>query len=68
MHFEKSGNNPVVTVIVWLTVHAISENALITPALVLPQLSVGEMTLRLYTALDYSQNSARALRRAPNGT
>ena len=26
---------------------------------VLPPLSVGEMTLRLYTALNYSQNSAR---------
>ena len=30
-------------------------------------LSVGEMTLRLYAALNYSQNSARDLRRALNG-
>ena len=34
---------------------------------VLPLLSVGEMTLRLYTALNYSQNSARDLRRTLNG-
>ena len=30
----------------------------------LPPLSVGEMTLRLYAALNYSQNSARDLCRA----
>ena len=35
--------------------------------LVLLLLSVGEMTLRLYAALNYSQNSARDLRRALNG-
>ncbi len=35
--------------------------------MVLPPLSVGEMTLRLYTALNYSQNSAHDLRRALNG-
>ena len=29
--------------------------------LVLPPLSIGQMTLRLYGALDYSQNSARDL-------
>ena len=34
--------------------------------LVLPPLSVGEMTLKLYAALNYSQNSARDLRRALN--
>ncbi len=34
---------------------------------VLPPLSVGEMTLRLYTALNYSQNSACDLRRTLNG-
>ena len=34
---------------------------------VLPPLSVGEMTLRLYGALNYSQNSARDLRCAVNG-
>ena len=34
---------------------------------VLPPLSVGEMTLRLYGALNYSQNSAHDLRRALNG-
>ena len=34
---------------------------------VLPPLSVGEMTLRLYAALNYSQNIARDLRRALNG-
>ena len=34
---------------------------------VLPPLSVGKMTLRLYAALNYSQNSARDLRRALNG-
>ena len=34
---------------------------------VLPPLSVGEMTLRLYAALNYSQNSARDFRRALNG-
>ena len=34
---------------------------------VLPPLSVGEMTLRLYGALNYSQNSARDLRCALNG-
>ena len=34
---------------------------------VLPPLSVGEMTLRLYGALSYSQNSARDLRCALNG-
>ena len=33
---------------------------------VLPPLSVGEMTLRLYGALNYSQNSARDLRCALN--
>ena len=35
--------------------------------LVLPPLSVGEMTLRLYGALNYSQNRARDLRCALNG-
>ena len=35
--------------------------------LVLPPLSVGEMALRLYGALSYSQNSARDLRCALNG-
>ena len=35
--------------------------------LVLPPLSVGEMTLRLYAALNYSQNSAHDLRRTVNG-
>ncbi len=40
---------------------------LITDTLVLPPLSVGEMTLRLYGALNYSQNSARGLRCAING-
>ena len=34
---------------------------------VLPPLSVGEMTLRLYAALNYSQYSAHDLRRALNG-
>ena len=34
--------------------------------LVLLLSSVGEMTLRLYTALSYSQNSARDLRCALN--
>ena len=34
---------------------------------VLPPLSVGKMTLRLYGALNYSQNSARDLRCALNG-
>ena len=34
---------------------------------VLPPLSVGEMTLRLYAALNYSQNSAHDLRRTVNG-
>ena len=34
---------------------------------VLPPSSVGEMTLRLYGALSYSQNSACDLRRALNG-
>ena len=33
---------------------------------VLPPSSVGEMTLRLYGALSYSQNSARDLRCALN--
>ena len=33
----------------------------------LPPLSVGEMTLRLYGVLSYSQNSARDLRCALNG-
>ena len=31
-------------------------------------ISVGEMTLRLYAALNYSQNSAHDLRRALSGT
>ena len=35
--------------------------------LVLPPSSVGEMTLRLYGALNYSQNSIRDLRFALNG-
>ena len=35
--------------------------------LVLPPLSVGEMTLRLYAALNYSQNRAHDLRRTVNG-
>ena len=35
--------------------------------LVLPPSSVGKMTLRLYCALSYSQNSARNLRCALNG-
>ena len=34
---------------------------------VLPPLSVGEMTLRLYAALNYSPNRAHDLRRALNG-
>ena len=34
---------------------------------VLPPLSVGEITLRLYAALNYSQNSAHDLRRTING-
>ena len=34
---------------------------------VLPPSSVGEMTLRLYGALDYSRNSVRDLRFALNG-
>ena len=34
---------------------------------VLPLLSVGEMTLRLYGALNYSQNSPHDLRCALNG-
>ena len=34
---------------------------------VLPPLSVGEMTLRRYAALNHSQNSAHDLRRALNG-
>ena len=34
---------------------------------VLPPSSVGEMTLRLYGALNYSQNSIRDLRFALNG-
>ena len=34
---------------------------------VLPPLSVGEMTLRLYGALNYSRNSVRDLRCALNG-
>ena len=34
---------------------------------VLLPLSVGEMTLRLYAALNYSQNGARDLRRTLNG-
>ena len=33
---------------------------------VLPPLSVGEMALRLYGALNYSQNRAHDLRYAPN--
>ena len=36
-------------------------------AVVPPPLSVGEMTLRLYRTLNYSQNSAHDLRRALNG-
>ena len=38
-----------------------------TASLVLPPLSVGEMTLRLDGALNYSQNSAHDLRRALEG-
>ena len=38
-----------------------------SPKWVLPLSSVGEMTLRLYGALNYSQNSARDLRCALNG-
>ena len=34
---------------------------------VLPSLSVGEMTLRLYGALNYNQNSAHDFRCALNG-
>ena len=34
---------------------------------VLPPLSVGEMTLRLYGAINYSQNNARDLRCTLNG-
>ena len=37
------------------------------PCAVLPSSSVGKMTLRLYGALSYSQNSARDLRCALNG-
>ena len=43
------------------------QRALIFEQAVLPLLSVGEMTLRLYAALNYSQNSALDLRRALNG-
>ena len=35
--------------------------------LVLPPLSVGKITLRLYAALNYSQNRVHDLRRALNG-
>ena len=38
-----------------------------TSSAVLPPLSVGEMTLRRYGTLSYSQNSARDLRCALNG-
>ena len=37
------------------------QSAEMTPLVVLPSLSVGEMTLRLYGVLNYSQNSARDL-------
>ena len=42
------------------------EDLVQVPRVVLPPLSVGEMTLRHYTALNYSQNSAHDLRRALN--
>ena len=38
-----------------------------TNELVLPPLNMGEMTLRLYGALNYSRNSVRDLRCALNG-
>ena len=44
-----------------------SSMGVIVPGTVLPLLSVGEMTLRLYGAFNYSQNSARDLRCALNG-
>ncbi len=37
------------------------------PCVVLPPLSVGEMTLKLYSALNYIANSACGLRCALNG-
>ena len=46
--------------------HSVKRPLVLVPR-VLPPLSVGEMTLRLYCALSYSQNSARDLRCALNG-
>ena len=49
--------------------YLVAENRVLRNQLqgLLPQLSVGEMTLRLYGALDYSRNSVRDLRFALNG-
>ena len=47
--------------------HKADSRVPVVKIVVLPPLSVGEMTLRLYGALNYSQNNARDLRRAVNG-
>ena len=44
-----------------------NKNGVTSGYAVLPLLNVGEMTLRLYAALNYSQNSAHDLRRKLNG-
>ena len=49
------------------TPHVVSMSGSVPPCRVLPPSSVGEMTLRLYAALNYSQNSAHDLRRTVNG-
>ena len=46
---------------------ALGESKIIRQTVVLPPSSVGEMTLRRYSALNYSQNCARDLRCALNG-
>ena len=50
-----------------LQAHEIPEELIVKRKGVLPPLSVGEMTLRLYGTLNYSQNSVRDLRCALNG-
>ena len=64
-HDFRSESNGI-AILCLLFIHPCASN-LISLRSVLPSSSVGEMTLRRYGALSYSQNSARDLRCALNG-
>ena len=65
-HATGFGSVAIPTAVCLLFIHPRAPNLINLRSAVLPPLSVGEMTLRLYGALNYSQNSARDLRCALN--